>query len=166
MAIYGQKNDYAYMPIMFIVFAVISAILGTTSVIFLQKLIILPVFLLPLLCFCICYENTLLSFGERINSTSNLAYAGNVFQSLVVPLFLLIQLETCFKLYQSRSFQFCCIRFDQDKSVARMSSLAAIVLLWSVRVIASGLFVMHILASFSDSLPEKQSCYVAGRGKI
>lgn len=164
MAIFGQENPFSYMPIVFIVFAVIAAILGTVSLIFLQKLIILPVFLLPLLCFCICYENTLLSYGNQINSMSNLAYAGNVFHSLSTPLFLLIQHETSFKLYQSRSFQFCCIRFDQDKSVTRVSSIAALFLLWGMRIIACGLFVMKLLAAFNDSLPEEESCDVAEQG--
>jgi hypothetical protein len=161
MSFYGLANEEEYARIMFIVFAAIAAILGSVSLLFLQKLIILPVFLLPLLCFCVCFENVLLSLGSTISSTSDLAYAGNVFSSLKVPLFVTILHETSFRLYQSRSFQFCCIRFNQNNST--IYSYAAIFSLWSMRLVACGLFVMSILANFLF-VPSDRQCDVAGRG--
>eukprot|EP00596_Hydrurales_sp_CCMP1899_P004203 CAMPEP_0119047864 /NCGR_PEP_ID=MMETSP1177-20130426/55450_1 /TAXON_ID=2985 /ORGANISM="Ochromonas sp, Strain CCMP1899" /LENGTH=253 /DNA_ID=CAMNT_0007022977 /DNA_START=427 /DNA_END=1185 /DNA_ORIENTATION=+ len=38
------------------------------------------------------------------------------------------------------------------------------VLLWGVRIIACGLFVMQLLAAFDEALPEEVSCDVAGKG--
>lgn len=152
---YGRSDTEDYAYIVFIVFAVIAAILGTLSLIVLQRLNILPVYLLPLLCFCMCYENTLLSFGSDISPTSKIAYAGYVFHSIEIPLFVIILHETSFRLYQSRSFQFCCIRFDQRNG--RTVHHAAAVWLWSVRLIAIGLFVMNIFADFAF-VPPGEDC--------
>lgn len=155
MNAYGRIDSTNYGRIVFIVFAVISAILGSISVLFLQRLNILPVYLLPLLCFFICYENTVLSLADKISATSNVADAGNVFHSLTIPLFVIILHETSFRLYQSRSFQFCCIRFDQNNTSS--INYSAIVLLWSIRIISVGLFVMNILADF-NLVPESENC--------
>ena len=155
MNVYGRVDTTNYGHIVFIVFAVISAILGSISLLFLQRLNILPVYLLPLLCFFICYENTVLSLGDNISAASKLAYAGNVFHSLTIPLFVIILHETSFRLYQSRSFQFCCIRFDQSNMSSK--NYFAVVLLWSVRIIAVGLFVMNILADF-NLVPASEDC--------
>ena len=155
MSAYGRIDNTNYGRIVFVVFAVISAILGSISLIFLQRLNILPVYLLPLLCFFICYENTVLSLGDSISATSKLASAGNVFHSLTIPLFVIILHETSFRLYQSRSFQFCCIRFDQSNLSTK--NYSALVLLWSIRIIAVGLFVMNILSDF-NLVPASENC--------
>ena len=161
MNIFGRTDTEDYALIVFIVFAIIAAILGTISLVVLQKLNILPVYLLPLLCFCVCYENTLLSIGDKISGTSKQAYAGNFFHSLEIPLFVIILHETSFRLYQSRSFQFCCIRFDQCNG--RTINYAAVVLLWSVRIIAIGLFIMNMFADFA-AVPAGENCRSAGVG--
>jgi hypothetical protein len=155
---FGRTNTESYEYVIFIVFAVLAAILGTVSLFVLQRLNILPVYLLPLLCFCMCFENTLLSFGSNISSNSKVAYAGYVFQSLEIPLFVIILHETSFRLYQSRSFQFCCVRFDQRNG--KTAHHAAAVWLWSVRVIAVGLFVMNIFADFAF-VPRRDDCQSA-----
>lgn len=152
---FGRPDTESYEYVVFIVFAVLAAILGTVSLFVLQRLNILPVYLLPLLCFCMCFENTLLSFADNIASNSKVAYAGYVFQSLEIPLFVIILHETSFRLYQSRSFQFCCVRFDQRNG--RTVHRAAAVWLWSVRVIAVGLFIMNIFADFAF-VPPGEDC--------
>ena len=152
---FGRPDTESYQYVVFIVFAVLEAILGAVSLFLLQRLNILPVYLLPLLCFCMCFENTLLSFGSNISSSSKVAFAGYVFQSLEIPLFVIILHETSFRLYQSRSFQFCCIRFDQRSG--RTIHHAATVWLWSVRVIAVGLFIMNIFADFA-LVPPGEDC--------
>lgn len=152
-------RPYYAQPV-FIVFAAIAAILGSISLLFLQRLNILPVYLLPLLCFCVCYDNSLESIG-MVSETASVAYAGNVFHSLQIPLFVIILHETSFRLYQSRSFQFCCIRFDQNN--VKTINYAAAVLLWSVRIIACGLFIMNIFSTF-NAVPESDQCDVAGVG--
>ena len=161
MFIFGNSNSPYNAQVIFIVFACIAAILGSISMLFLQRLNILPVFLLPLLCFCVCYENTVLSLGSHVAYDSNLAYAGYVFHSLEIPLFVIILHETSFRLYQSRSFQFCCIRFDQNN--VKTINYAAAVLLWSVRIIAVGLFIMNIFADF-EAVPSNDKCEVSGVG--
>lgn len=161
MQAFGRTDMEGYAHIVFIVFAVIAACLGTISLLFLQRLNILPVYLLPLLCFCVCYENTLLSLGGRISDSSKVAYAGNVFHSLEIPLFVIILHETSLRLYQSRSFQFCCIRFDQTNG--RTKNYTAVVLLWSIRIIAIGLFIMNIFADFV-LVPASLDCADAGIG--
>ena len=161
MYIFGQDGLEEYEQIVFIIYAAIAAVLGTISLLFLQRLNILPVFLLPLLCFCVCYENTLLSLGNKISNNSKVADAGYVFHSLVIPFFIIILHETSFRLYQSRSFQFCCIRFDQSNN--RTINIAAAVLLWSVRVISIGLFIMNIFTSF-EAVPSDRQCSQAGIG--
>ena len=161
MNLYGNNRQPYYAQIVFIVFAAIAAILGTISLLFLQRLNILPVFLLPLLCFCVCYENSLLSIGGTVSDSSSVAYAGYVFSSLEIPLFVIILHETSFRLYQSRSFQFCCIRFDQSN--IKTINYAGAVLLWSVRIIACGLFIMNIFADFS-AVSQNDQCDLAGIG--
>ena len=161
MYMFGRPNGPYNSQSVFIVFACLAAILGSISLLFLQRLNILPIFLLPLLCFCVCYENTVLSLGDSISYNSKIAYAGYVFHSLEIPLFVIILHETSFRLYQSRSFQFCCIRFDQNN--VKTINYAAAVLLWSVRIIAIGLFIMNIFVDF-EAVPPHDKCALSGVG--
>jgi hypothetical protein len=71
--------------------------------------------LLPLLSFCLCFENVLLFRGDSIEKHSALTDAGHVFQALQIPLFIIIIYELPFRLHEARLAHFCCIPFDQGK---------------------------------------------------
>ncbi len=123
MAIFGNPADYT-QRVVFILFASTIGAMVPIQLIFLQKLIIVPVRLLPLLSFCMCYENILLGMGDWIDASSDVASAGNVFHSLQIPLFVIILYETTFRLYQARSLQLACLRFDLGGDVQRYSQSA------------------------------------------
>ena len=70
---------------------------------FLSKLHILPAYALPLLSFCLAFINISLYFGESIEVKSHMANTLNLFQSLIVPLFVLVLFELTFRLHEARS---------------------------------------------------------------
>jgi hypothetical protein len=96
-------------------FAVIAALLFCVQIICLQKLRAIPVYMLPLLSFCIVYENVVLYCGGDISATSSIAYSAYFFLSLQIPLFVIILFELTFRLHEARSTKFCCIPFDQSE---------------------------------------------------
>ena len=57
MFMFGRPNGPYNSQSVFIVFACLAAILGSISLLFLQRLNILPIFLLPLLCFSVLIAN-------------------------------------------------------------------------------------------------------------
>lgn len=118
MTFYANPADYT-QRVVFILFATIIGAMVPMQLIFLQKLIIAPVRLLPLLSFCMCYENVLLAMGDWVSASSDVVSAGNVFHSLQIPLFVIILYETTFRLYQARSLQLACLRFDLGGDVQR-----------------------------------------------
>ena len=141
----GESNQ-KYESILFVAFAVIAGILGTLQLVFLQKLMIVPVLLLPFLSFCICFENSVLSQGNNVTPTSPLAQAAYVFHSFQIPLFVITLYEISFRLHEARSAHFCCIPFDQGPDITNIPGTTS---LWVVRLIAAGLFVMNIFVDFS-----------------
>ena len=145
MTFYATPTDYT-QRVVFILFATIIGALVPIQLVFLQKLIIVPVRLLPLLSFCMCYENVVLALGDWVASESPAVISGNVFHSLQIPLFVIILYETTFRLYQARSLQLSCLRFDLGGSVhGALAELS----LWGMRVLAAALFTMNILADFA-----------------
>ena len=70
---------------------------------FLSKLHILPAYALPLLSFCLAFINISLYFGESFKVKSPMANTLNFFQSLVIPLFVLVLFEMTFRLHEVRS---------------------------------------------------------------
>ena len=145
MTFYATPTDYT-QRVVFILFATIIGALVPFQLVFLQKLIIVPVRLLPLLSFCMCYENVVLALGDWVTSDSPAVISGNVFHSLQIPLFVIILYETTFRLYQARSLQLSCLRFDLGGSVhGALAELS----LWGMRILAAALFTMNILADFA-----------------
>src|SRR4051812_32035699 len=114
MAIVGNELDQ-FEYIIFIIIIVLSGICFLYQVMFLQKTKISPALLLPLLSFCICYENIVLIFGDSVNSESKTAYFAYIFHSFQIPLFILILFETSYRLHEVRSAHFFCLPFDQGQ---------------------------------------------------
>jgi len=126
MTCFGNPADFT-QRVVYILFASAVGALVPVQLVFLQKLIILPVRLLPLLSFCMCYENVLLALGDSVGKTDNVVMAGNAFRSVQIPLFVIILYEITFRLYQARSLQLSCLRFDLGGST---DSILAELSLW------------------------------------
>ena len=140
----GYSHDYS-AQILFMAFAVVACVLFIIQVTSLQKLFLLPVFLLPILSFCVCFENIILFLGNGVDSNSEVAAAANVFHALEIPLFVICLYEISFRLHEARSAHFFCIPLDQGPNV---TNLVAILFLWLVRLLAACLFILNILVDF------------------
>lgn len=145
MGFIGQYQPY-YAQILFVAFAVISSMLFVIQIVKLQKLKILPIYLLPFLSFLVCYQNSILYYSDNISSDSGAAYAGYVFHSLEIPLYIIIIYEVAQRLHEARSAKFFFLLFDEE---LKFTNINAIVSLWVIRFIATGLFVLNILTNFS-----------------
>lgn len=146
---------------LFLFYFIVSAILIPIQIIYLQRLKLFPVYILPFLSFCISFVNFTLYLSNSISDHSALANAAYFFHSLIIPLFVIILHELTFRLHELRSAQFICIPFDQGKEVSSHSST---ILLWSVRLLSCGLFIMNILSDYgfvsnSDSKKSGESGY-------
>ncbi|CAN0250661.1 unnamed protein product, partial [Ectocarpus fasciculatus] len=129
-----------------VAFGLIAGILCILQMIFYQELKIVPVYLLPFLSFCICFENFALYRQENIEEDGSVATAGKVFHSFIVPLFVMLLFEVPFRLHETRLAHFGCIPFEQGTD---MPSFAAQLVLITERVIALGLFAMNIIVNFN-----------------
>ena len=141
----GQHQP-KYARVLFVIFAIISAFAFGIQMLFLRKMRILPVFLLPIVSFCICFENSVLYQGDSITNHSDAANAGYLFHSLIFPLFIIILYETTLRLHEVRCAHFWCIPFDQGPAITHIPSMVSI---WVVRLVAAGLFIMNIFSTFS-----------------
>jgi hypothetical protein len=144
MGFIGKHQDH-YARVLFIVFAVLSAILLVYQLIVLQQLRLLPVYLLPILSFIICYENVVLYYSDHIDTDSDAAYAGYFFHSLIVPIFIIVLFEMVYRLHEIRSAHFFFVPFDEGEEATKIPGLVVVSL---IRVLVAGLFVMNILADF------------------
>lgn len=161
MTFLGDPNADNYpFQILFMGYAVIASMLFFLQIIFLQKLAIFPVYILPFLSCFIAYENVVLYMGSSIETMSNVANAAYVFHSLQIPMFISIIFELAYSLHEARSARFCCIPFDQGEDVPKCISL---VVLWTIRLICLGLFIMNILVDFNFASEPSSKLY-AGRG--
>lgn len=151
--------------VFFLVFAVICAISAILQLRFLRKLRILSVYLLPVLSFCMCYENILLYLSDNIDNDSTAANTGKVFYSMQIPLFLLIVFEVPCRLHEARSVQFFLIPFDQEKEV---SKLPGELIISFMRLLAAGAFAINMFVNFSDicmeQLHDSHECSLPLRG--
>ena len=144
MTFVGIDQPY-YARILFVGFAVIAAISCFYQITYLKSFKIIPIYLLPLLSFFICYENCILYLASTISPNSSLAYAAYVFHSLEIPLFIVIFYEMAFRLHRARSAHFICIPFDQKFEWVQFSAAMSLGL---NRFIAIGLFILNILSDF------------------
>ena len=149
-----------YERILFVGFAVICAILCILQFLYYQELKIVAVYLLPFLSFCMCFENVVLYRQENIGEHSGVATAAKIFQSCIVPLFIMMVYEIPFRLHQTRLAHFGCIPFEQGKDFPKCVAHFALIV---ERTIALGLFVMNIIVNF-NSLPEDDEHKYSGIG--
>lgn len=165
--LYHDWEGDATQPIFCIVFGIMAITLLIIQMIFLSKLRILPAYALPLLSFCLAFINISLYFGESIKIKSPMANTLNLFQSLVVPLFVLVLFEMTFRLHEARSAKFCYIPFDQQTDVVNDWGLSIKMVtrvpLWFIRVVVSGLFAMNILVYYRFVTCTNSNQYV-GKG--
>jgi hypothetical protein len=142
MTYFADDNKY-YEEILFMGFAVIAFILFFVQVLYLQELKLIPVYLLPLLSFCVCFDNICMFRQGRLNSSAE--DAAYFFHACIDPLFFMIVYEVPYRLHETRLAHFGCVPFEQGHEVP---SIARAVAIWGPRLVAAGLFVLHILANF------------------
>lgn len=144
MAIIGQGINHN-QRIMFIVLAIVAAILCVVQFRLIYSMKLLTVLLLPFISFCICFENVVLSYGNDINQSTLTAVFGNIFQSFEIPLMIIVLYETSYRLFEVRTAHFMCIAFDQGSDISKVLANSTI---WIVRIVACGLYIMNMFVDF------------------
>jgi hypothetical protein len=144
MTFIGQPNE-PFETGLYIAFAAIAGILFFVQIVFLQKLRMLPVYILPALSACICFENALLAGGGRSDPAWRISQFVTAIQALIIPFNVIIIFEMPFRLHQARTAHFLCIPFEQGPII---SGLIAKLSLWVVRLFALGLLVINIIVNF------------------
>ena len=148
-----------YAKVLFVIYASLSAGCFFINLYFFKNLKIFGLYLVPLLCFCLCYENIALFYGSRLSESSIIANVAYALHSLEIPLFIVAIYELCYRLHEARTAHFCCIRFDQGNDV---NSCTAVIGLWGNRLLAIGLLIMNVFVDFR--LIDSSTSYLAGRG--
>lgn len=144
MTFVGEEiNDMEF--VFFVIFAAIAFVLFILQVRYLQKLSMLPVILLPVISFLVCFENCVLTRGSSLGKKSALAVITLIFHSLILPFMILAMFELPFRLHQARTAHFLCIPFEQG-SISRDIAKVA---LWSMRLLALGIFVVDLIVDFN-----------------
>ncbi len=150
MRSYLGSDPHHYAEILFMAFAVLSALLFLYQLRFLRTLRLVSIYLLPLLSFCICFQNVVLYSGDSIHPSSSVAKAAYVFASMICPLFIVIIYELALRLHESEFVHFLFLSYDEvmdgvPSSVPALGDLSV----WILRVIALGLFIMGIFVNFA-----------------
>jgi hypothetical protein len=134
----------------FIVYVIIMALMVICfyyQVGHLQKMTILPVYLLPFGTFCILFENWALAMGSLIHEESAGAYIAYIFHSFNIPILLTCMVEVSYRLYETRSAQFFFIRFDEAESEA-FTPVGSIAFLYGARLLSLSLLVLTMAVDF------------------
>jgi len=137
-----------YSGVLYVAFSVLGLFLFIFQVVFLQQLVLLPIYLLPLLTFCITYENAVMYYSCNAGGIVDpmTVGAGYVFNALIPPLFIIVLYESVFRLHEARQAHFFCLPMEQGDD---FSSAPGLGLMWFVRLVATGLFIMGIFVNFS-----------------
>lgn len=144
MTFLGDPNE-SWETGLFISFAVISGLLFFIQIFYLQKLKMLPVYILPALSACLCFDNALMAGGATIDPQWRISKFVTAIQALIIPFNVIIIFEMPFRLHQARTAHFLCIPFEQGPLI---SSLLAKLSLWAMRIFALGLLVINIIVNF------------------
>ena len=151
-------------------FGIVAILLFFVQIIFLQKLSILPAYVLPALSICIAFENVALFDGGNFSFDGPLADCVRFFHSLQIPIFVIVLFELAFRLHEARSARFGFIPFDQSADVINDWGLTikkiTRVPLWTMRAVALGLLVMNILVDYRLIDSNESSLYVHRGGYI
>lgn len=145
MTFFGHENE-PFETGLYISFAIISGLLFFLQIFYLQKLRMLPVYLLPAISVCICWENSLLAGGNRTETYWRISQFVTAIQALILPFHVIVIFEMPFRLHQARTAHFLCIPFEQGEMI---SGFISKICLWSVRIIALGLLVINLLVNFN-----------------
>jgi hypothetical protein len=148
-ATYVFGRDAAYLGFWsypcYMTMAVVASLLLLVQLLLLRRLKVLSAyFLLPLLSISVAYENFTLFFGAH-NQTDEVShlYIGYILNSLIVPMFLLIQYELVFKLHEFRNAHFFCFELEVDAE-----SVPAKVVMWIMRLVCLGLVAVKLIVEF------------------
>ena len=143
----------------YVAFAAITFMFFIIQVLYLQKLSMLPVILLPIISFLMCFINCVLCRGGDIGGMSPLAVITLICQAMILPLMVLTMFELPFRLHQARTAHFLFIPFEQGPVFSRDIAKTA---LWAMRVFAVGLFVVDIIANFNFRINRDGKAGLAG----
>ena len=158
----GSHPEFAEIAVnIFAVIVAFCAFLYQASS--LQKMVILPVKILPFCSICIIYEN-LLSIADSklaVEEDSFFVKLGYCLTSLIVPMFCITLFEIPYRLYETRSAQFFFIRFDETSETDH-GPFGSFALLCTMRVFSIGLFALNILVYYNIGFPNKENENEAG----
>jgi len=157
----SNSDDLVYKSVLFFIFGIIATVLLFLQIILLSKLKLIVVKLLPLLSFCIAFENFVLFVNTFIKLKIDTINTCNFFQALEIPIFFIFLFEMTLRLYEARSGPFCFIPFDIGEQYVKYRMLT---LLWFVRLIAIGLFIINILINYNFINSNGNDGYIAGTG--
>ena len=143
----------------YVAFASISFILFIVQVNYMQTLSMLPVIVLPVISFLMCFENCVLCRGSSVGGMSPLAVITIIFHSMILPLMMLTMFELPFRLHQARTAHFLFIPFEQGPLFSRDIAKSA---LWAMRVFVVGIFVVDIIADFNFRVNKDGKAGLAG----
>jgi hypothetical protein len=133
--------------VLYVVYGVVSVILFLIQILSLNRLkLFVSLVALPFLSICIAYENLLMfvcSAYTHESVTQASIDLGYVLHSMIVPLFLVIIYEMTFKLHEYRTAHFICFSLEVSSE-----SVFAFCVLWGVRIIALGIFLMSLFVCF------------------
>lgn len=157
----STSSELVYKSVLFFIFGIIASILLLLQIILLSKLKLIVVKLLPLLSFCIAFENFVLFANTFIKIKSDTANTINFFHALEIPIFFIFLFEITLRLFEARSGPFCFIPFDMGEQYVKYRMLT---LLCFVRGIAIGLFIINILINYDFIESNGSDCSIAGTG--
>lgn len=157
----NPNSDAKWQKSVHICLALIAFFLFCWQVTYLQRLKLLPGYLLPLASFCVCFVNCVLIRGSAITMESAAGRIASACDAAVIPVFIVCLNELMYRLHEVRKLRYLWVAFDEGELSLSVSS--APTLLWGVRAIAVIVFVFELLVEFSVSVDSKSDEY-AGRG--
>lgn len=158
MRIAGEPiEEYAF--VLHIAFAIIAGLLLICQVVFIQKMKIMPVYLVIILSICMCYENCILAAGAQLQPDSAAVEIMYAVHALEVPLLILCLYETVYCLYEEKGASLSLVHVEE---ASPETFTLAIVCLWLIRFVAVCLLVLNLLINYQ--LIPNQDYKAAGSG--
>ena len=153
----GEPPEGDWEPYVHYTLAGLAVLAFLYQVIYLQKMTILPVYIIPIASLCIAYVNIALALGTRIGKDGAVAYISYICMSLTIPILLTTIVELSYRLFETRSAQFFCIRFDEAEG-EEYSPTGATSYLVGMRILSLGLLAINILVYF-EFIPGDNTIY-------
>ncbi len=147
MTFVGQHiNEAQYAG--YVAMAVISAMLLVVHCRYVRDMRILAVYILPCVAFFSCFELCVLAQGSDVKNDSVTAYICYVFQSLRIPLMVVVLYELTYRLFEIRTAHFICFPFDQGSDFSKTVGVCSI---WLNRLMACGLFAINMVVVYDTA---------------